>query len=239
MKRLLIISSIIFVLIVFYSIASMFRLSPLEKQKQQEAIWFENKYQEGIKQISEGRFADAMTSLCSAALSNYRHARVLYYYAEAEETGEPFYIDDEVPEGYSGPLAQRILALKDKMERIKAEKAKTEKVREGKAEVEAAVAGESKDGPYKAIELVKNDPTLLDSGTGKILSVEKRMMDVRESDSANVTWRYETLPTEKSKYRVTRYVDNGRGESFIRSWIVNVSTNEVSPENPTAKKLYN
>jgi predicted GTPase len=167
MKRFLIISSIIFVLIVFYSIASIFRLSPSEKQKQQEAIWFESKYQEGIKQISEGRFEDAMTSLSRAALSNYRHARLLYYYAEAEETGEPFYIDDEVPEGYSGPLAEKILALKNKMERIKAEKAKTETVRAGRTEVERVAAEQSKDGPH----------------------------------------------------------------------IVNISTNEVNPENPAAKKL--
>ena len=140
MKRLLFMISIIFLLIAFYAIVSMLRSSALEKQRQQEAIVLENKYQEGIKQISEGRFGDAMTSLSRAALSNYNHARLLYFYAKAEETGELFYIDDEVPKGYQGPFAQNILALKDKAERIRAEKAKTEKVRKGRDEVERAVA---------------------------------------------------------------------------------------------------
>ena len=140
MKKLLIMISIIFLLIAFYAIVSMLRSSALEKQRQQEAILLENKYQEGIKQLSEGRFGDAMTSLSHAALSNYKHAKLLYFYAKAEETGELFYIDDEVPKGYNGPLAQKILALKDKAERIRTEKTKTEKVRKGKDEVERAVA---------------------------------------------------------------------------------------------------
>jgi Flp pilus assembly protein TadD len=71
MKRFLIIISIVLLIIAFYAIVSMLRSSGLEKQRQQEAILSENKYQEGIKQISEGRFGDAMTSLSRAALSNY------------------------------------------------------------------------------------------------------------------------------------------------------------------------
>jgi hypothetical protein len=69
-------------------------------------------------------------------------------------------------------------------------------------------------------------------------SVEKRMIDARESFFPNMTWRYEVIVIEKDKYRVTQYVDNGKGESFIRTWIVNISTNEVNPENIAAKKLY-
>lgn len=229
MKRFLILISIIFLLIAFYVTVSMLRSSALEKQRQKEATVLENGYQEGIKRLSEGRCGDAMTSLSHAALSNYKHARLLYFYAKAEETGELFYIEDEVPKGYNGPLAQKILALKDKAERIRTEKAKTEKVKKGKDEGERAVANQSKDPPYKAIELVKNDPTLLDPATEKMRSVEKRMMDARESFFANMTWRYEALPIENSKYRVTQYVDNGRGESFIRTWIVNISTNKGCP----------
>jgi outer membrane protein assembly factor BamD (BamD/ComL family) len=78
MKRFLIFISIIVLLIAFYAIVSMLRSSALEKQRQQEAIRLENNYQEGIKQISEGKFGDAMTSLSHAALSNYKHARLLY-----------------------------------------------------------------------------------------------------------------------------------------------------------------
>ena len=138
MKKLLIVIFIIFLLIAFYAIVSMLRSSTLEKQRQQEAIRLENGYQEGIKQISEGRFGDAMTSLSHAALSNYKNARLLYFYAKAKETGELFYINDEIPKGYTGPFAQEILALKDDAERVKGEKAKTEKVRRGKDEVERA-----------------------------------------------------------------------------------------------------
>jgi hypothetical protein len=108
----------------------------------------------------------------------------------------------------------------------------------GKGKEERAVADQSKDLSYKAVELVKNDPTLLDPATGKMRSVEKRMLDTRESFFGNMTWRYEAQRIEEIKYKVTQYVDNGRGESFIRTWIVNISTNEVSPENPAAKKLY-
>jgi cbb3-type cytochrome oxidase subunit 3 len=124
MKRFLIFISIIVLLIAFYAIVSMLRSSALEKQRQQEAIRLENNYKEGIKQISEGKFGDAMTSLSHAALSNYKHARLLYFYAKAKESGELIYINDEVPVGYNGPFAQEILALKDNAQRM-------EKVRKG------------------------------------------------------------------------------------------------------------
>ena len=58
-----------------------------------------------------------------------------YSSSKAKETGELFYINDEVPKGHKGPFAQEILALKDRTE-----KTKTEKVRKGKDEVERAVA---------------------------------------------------------------------------------------------------
>ena len=99
-------------------------------------------------------------------------------------------------------------------------------------------SGESKNPTYKAVELVKNHPTLPAPDTGKMRSVEKRMIDARKSFVPDMTWRYEATMIEKDKYRVTQYVDNGKGESFIRAWIVNIFTNEISPENPAARKLY-
>jgi hypothetical protein len=182
MKRFLIIISIVLLIIAFYAIVSMLRSSGLEKQRQQEAILSENKYQEGIKQISEGRFGDAMTSLSRAALSNYKHARLLYFYAKAEETGELFYIVDEVPKGYQGPFAQNILALKDKAERIRAEKAKTEKVREGRDEVERAVAESA-----RLMGLIKKQT----KEEQYLEELESILKDVRNSTSAADSYRAE------------------------------------------------
>lgn len=182
MRRFLILISIIFLVIAFYAVVSMLRSSALEKQRQQEAIRLENKYQEGIKQISEGRFGDAMTSLSHDALSNYRHARLLYFYAKAKETGELLYINDEVPKGYNGPFAQEILALKDKAERIRAEKTKTEKVRRGRDEVERAVA--ESDRLMGLIKKQTKEEQYLEE-------LESILKDVRYSTSAADSYRAE------------------------------------------------
>ena len=182
MKKLLIMIFIIFLLIAFYSIVSMLRSSALEKQRQQEAIRLENKYQEGIKQLSEGRFGEAMTSLSHAASSNYKYARLLYFYAKAEETGELFYINDEVPKGYNGPLAQNILALKDKAERIRIEKTKMEKVRKGKDEVERSVAEST-----RLMGLIKKQT----KEEQYLEELESILKDVRYSTSADDSHRAE------------------------------------------------
>jgi hypothetical protein len=182
MKKLLIMISIIFLLIAFYAIVSMLRSSALEKQRQQEAIRLENKYQEGIKQLSEGRFGEAMTSLSHAASSNYKHARLLYFYAKAEETGELFYINDEVPKGYNGPLAQNILALKDKAERSRIEKTKMGKVRKGKDEVERAVAESA-----RLMGLIKKQT----KEEKYLQELESILKDVRYSTSADDSYRAE------------------------------------------------
>ena len=94
------------------------------------------------------------------------------------------------------------------------------------------------DATFKAVDLVKNHPTLPEPDTGKMRSVEKRMIDARKSFFPKMTWRYEATAIGKDTYRVSQYVDNGREESFIRTWIVNISTNEITPENLTAKELY-
>jgi cbb3-type cytochrome oxidase subunit 3 len=182
MKRFLIFISIIVLLIAFYAIVSMLRSSALEKQRQQEAIRLENNYQEGIKQISEGKFGDAMTSLSHAALSNYKHARLLYFYAKAEETGDLFYIEDEVPKGYNGPLAQEILALKDKAQRIRTEKIKTGKVRKGRDEVEKAIAESD-----RLMGLVKKQT----KEEQYLEELESILKDVRYSTSAADSYRAE------------------------------------------------
>ena len=215
MKRLLIMVSIIFLLIAFYAIVSMLRSSALEKQRQQEAIRLENKYQGGIKQLSEGRFGDAMTSLSHPALSNYKHARLLYFYAKAEETGELFYIEDEVPKGYNGPLAIKILALKDKAERIGTGKAKTEKVRKGKDEVERAVAEST-----RLMGLIKKQT----KEEQYLEELESILKDVRYSTSAEDSYRAEQkLRTLREQYmndpnitvKELRKLDQGSGRRDV------------------------
>jgi hypothetical protein len=90
----------------------------------------------------------------------------------------------------------------------------------------------------EAVEWVKNHPTLTDSATGKKRSVEMRMIEEKERSFPNLKWRYEAKEIGRNKYRVTQYGSEGGGPPLIRTWIVDLSTNEVSPENLAAKEMY-
>lgn len=90
----------------------------------------------------------------------------------------------------------------------------------------------------EAIELVKSHLITVDSMTGEKRSVEMRMMDQKARNFPNLTWRYEAKEIATYKYRVTQYAGEGFGPQLIRTWIVNLSTNEVMPENLSAKELY-
>jgi len=90
----------------------------------------------------------------------------------------------------------------------------------------------------QAVELVKNHTTLTDSATGKKRSVEMRMIEEKERSFPNLKWRYEAKGIGGNKYRVTQYGREGGGPPLIRSWIVDLSTNEVNPENLAAKEMY-
>ena len=90
----------------------------------------------------------------------------------------------------------------------------------------------------QAIELVKNHPTVTDSETGKKRSVEMRMIEEKERSFPNLKWRYEVKGIGRNKYRVTQYGSEGGGPPLIRSWIVDLSTSEVNPENLAAKEMY-
>jgi hypothetical protein len=83
----------------------------------------------------------------------------------------------------------------------------------------------------QAIELVKNHPT--PDG-----SIEKRMMDEKTKSFSNMKWRYEAKEIGKNKYRVTQYAEERMGPPFLRTWIVDLSTREVKPENLAAKEMY-
>lgn len=98
--------------------------------------------------------------------------------------------------------------------------------------------GQSRALASQAMELVKNHPTLTDSATGRKRSVEMRMIEEKERSFPNLKWRYEAKEIGRNKYRVTQYGSEGGGPPLIRTWIVDLSTNEVSPENLAAKEMY-
>ncbi|MBP1698437.1 MAG: hypothetical protein H6Q41_3625 [Deltaproteobacteria bacterium] len=90
----------------------------------------------------------------------------------------------------------------------------------------------------QAIELVKNHPTLADSATGRKRSVETRMKEEQERSFPNLKWRYESKKVGKNKYRITQYAREGGGPPLVRTWTVDLSKDEVIPENLAAKQMY-
>jgi hypothetical protein len=97
---------------------------------------------------------------------------------------------------------------------------------------------QSKALAFQALELVKNHPTLSDSATGRKRSVEMRMIEEKERSFPNLKWRYEAKEIGRNRYRVTQYAREGGGPPLIRTWIVDLSVDEVIPENLAAKEMY-
>ena len=83
----------------------------------------------------------------------------------------------------------------------------------------------------QAVQLVKNHPT--PSG-----SVEQRMMDEKAKSFPFPRWRYEAKEMGGKKFRVLQHVEERSAPPFVRAWVVDLSTNEVKPENLAAKELY-
>jgi hypothetical protein len=119
------------------------------------------------------------------------------------------------------------------------------KVKEGSLIALSKTAGtkkkslsQSKAFASQAVELVRNHPTLTDPVTGRMRSVELRMIDEKERSFPNLKWRYEAKEIGRNKYRVTQHAREGGGPPLIRTWIVDLSTNEINPENLAAKEMY-
>lgn len=91
---------------------------------------------------------------------------------------------------------------------------------------------------FDAIELVKTHPTLTDPATGKKRSVERRMVELRAKTLPDLRWNYEARQIGKKKYRVTQYSGEKGKYTLNRTWIVDLSINEVTPENKAAKEMY-
>ncbi len=83
----------------------------------------------------------------------------------------------------------------------------------------------------QAMELVRNHPTPAGS-------VEKRMSDQKAKSFPFPRWRYEAKEIEGKKFRVFQYVEERSTPVFVRTWIVNISTKEIKPENLAAKEMY-
>ena len=96
----------------------------------------------------------------------------------------------------------------------------------------------SKTRASKAVELVRKHPTLTDPTTGKKRSVEMRMVEEKMRSFPNLKWKYEANEIGKDKYRVKQSSGEGTGPPVIRTWIVDLSTKEVDPENLAAKEMY-
>jgi len=83
----------------------------------------------------------------------------------------------------------------------------------------------------QAIELVKKHST----PAGPI---EKRMTDEKAKSFPFPRWRYEAKEIGGKKFRVLQYVEERGAPVFVRTWIVDLSTTEVKPENRAAQEMY-
>ncbi len=99
----------------------------------------------------------------------------------------------------------------------------------GKARKQSSV--QPKGLAAQAVELVKNHPTPAGS-------VEKRMMDEKAKSFPFPRWRYEAKEIDGKKFRVLQYVEERSAPVFARTWIVDLSTREIKPENRAAKEMY-
>jgi hypothetical protein len=107
-----------------------------------------------------------------------------------------------------------------------------------KASPKKKSVSQSKARASEAIELVKNHTTMTDPATGKKRSVEMRMIEEKTRSFPNLKWRYKAKKIGKNKYRVTQSSGEGAGPPLVRTWIVDLSTTEVNPENLAAKEMY-
>jgi hypothetical protein len=96
----------------------------------------------------------------------------------------------------------------------------------------------SKEKASKAVELVKNHLIPSDPVSRDKRSVERRMIEVKATSSPNLKWRYEAKEIGNNKYRVTQYAEGESDRTITRTWIVDLSTAKVNPENLAAKKMY-
>jgi hypothetical protein len=64
------------------------------------------------------------------------------------------------------------------------------------------------------------------------------MVEQKMRSYPDLKWKYEAQEIGKNKYRVKQSSGEGAGPPLIRTWIVDLSTAEVAPENLAAKEMY-
>jgi len=90
----------------------------------------------------------------------------------------------------------------------------------------------------RAIDLVKNHSIPSDSVSKDRRSIERRMLETRATSYPKLRWRYEAKEIGNNRYRVTQIAEGESDRSVFRTWVVDLSTRKVTPENQAAKDLY-
>jgi hypothetical protein len=64
------------------------------------------------------------------------------------------------------------------------------------------------------------------------------MLETRATAYPKLKWRYEAKEIGNNRYRVTQIAEGESDRSVFRTWLVDLSTRKVTPENQAAKDLY-
>lgn len=98
--------------------------------------------------------------------------------------------------------------------------------------------GSSKDSSLQAVEQVKNHLIKMNPMSGGRMSVELRMLEKKAKFFPNLKWIYETREFRHNRVRVIQFSEGADSSSILRTWIVELSTQTVQPENQAAQRLY-
>jgi hypothetical protein len=96
----------------------------------------------------------------------------------------------------------------------------------------------SKGSPSKAVELVKKHLIKMNPMSGEKISVESRMAEARTRFFPSLKWRYEAREIGHHRVRVIQFSEGEESWTILRTWVVDVSTHAVQPENQAAQSLY-
>jgi len=107
-----------------------------------------------------------------------------------------------------------------------------------KARAKGKSLGSPKGPASQAVALVKNHLIKIDPMTGQRMTVELRMTETKARFFPNLKWRYEAREIGNNRCRVIQYSEGEENSSLLRTWIIDLSTQTVHPENMSAKNLY-
>lgn len=90
---------------------------------------------------------------------------------------------------------------------------------------------------HRAIELVKRHLIKIDPMTGDKISVESQMKE-KAKKNMNLKWWYEAREISSRHVRVIQWSEGEERFYVIRIWRVDLLTQQVLPENESAKRLF-